>query len=296
MLAFFVTGGENMKTNQIYIPKEIIKDKRLTPTTKRVAFHLFHIYGWEKDTILPSRNSLAKKFESKSDTISKAYNLLQEYGYLKINPDNTFNFLLNNCDFTKKDLKNKMLCNLVGDFVVVPKFIIYCNEITAGELLAYIMFFDFYFSLTDKGFQLKKKELHATSVAKYYNVDASRLQKQIRSLKAKGYLDYNAVKTGTSSKYINFKFFYAEQKWIIYNGKTPVENKPTEEKIITKTVVKNEEYEELEKEYVPTEKEIAERNELVNQLNDYRKKEYEYRYINSDIKDQLYWLKKVLKK
>ena len=281
--------------NQIYLPKEIIKDKRLTPTTKRIAFHLFHIYGWEKDSILPSRISLSKKFQSKEDTIRKAYNLLQEYGYLQINEDNTFKFLLNNRDFHKEDLSNKQLCNQAGDFAVAPTFILYCNEITAGELLAYIMMFDFYFSITSNGFQLKKKEIHATSVAKYYGVDASTLQKQLRSLKSKGYIDFSAVKAKCASKYIGFKFFYAEQKWVIYNGKAPTEKQP-EERLITKTVEKNEEYEELEKEYIPTDEEIVERDNLIQQLNAYRKREYESKYLYSDIRDQLYWLRKVPKK
>lgn len=279
-----------MDTKMIYIPKEIIKDKRLTPTTKRIAIHLFHIYGWDNDTILPSRISLSKKFQMGNKQVIKAYNLLQEYGYLTINKDNTFKFQINGCNFTKKDLKNKQLCNLVGDFATAPTFILYCNEITAGELLAYIMMFDFYFSITSTGFKLKKKEIHATSVAKYYGVDASRLQKQLKSLKAKGYLDYTAVRAKCSSKYVGFKFFYAEQKWVIYNGRTPVENKPV--KTITKKVEKNIEYEELEKEYAPTKEEIIERDSLISKLSEYNKKEYEYKYIDSDIKTQIYWLRK----
>ena len=114
----------------IYLSKEILKDKRLTPATKLVAHHLFHISGWEKENIIPSAREIAKTLGIGKDSVISALKTLSDLDYLFINTNNTFTFKINGYEFNKKDLSNKMLCNIIGDFVIVPTVSLYCDLMT----------------------------------------------------------------------------------------------------------------------------------------------------------------------
>ena len=196
----------------IYLSKEILKDKRLTPATKLVAHHLFHISGWEKETIIPSQRQIAKTLGIEPKTVRIALKTLSDLDYLLINADNTFTFKVNGCEFNKKDLSNKMLCNIVGDFIIVPTVSLYCDMMTPAERDAYFKFFDFYFKIDFGGkFDIKKSEIHISSVSKYYGDNERGFRKHIQNIKEKGLIDYSVVSTGFGkSKLVGVKAYTFE--------------------------------------------------------------------------------------
>lgn len=220
-----------MKT--VYLSKEILKNNQLTPATKLVAHHLFHLSGWEEENTIQSAREIAKQLGITKPSALSALKTLQDLNFLKINEDNTFKFFINGISFNKADLSNKQCCNLVGDFVVVPTFSLYCDELTPAERDAYFKFFDFYFKIENKTFNLKKSEIHISSVATYYGDSERSFQKHIQNIKEKGYIDYKSLKTTSSgdikTKLIGVKAFTAEKRWIINNGKTI----KTKEEVIT---------------------------------------------------------------
>lgn len=260
----------------IYLSKEILKDKRLTPATKLVAHHLFHIYGWEEETLLPSQKHLAKILGIEPKTVRIALKSLSDLEYLFINTDNTFTFKINSCEFDKKDFSNKIICNMVGDFIIVPTVSLYCDLMTPAERDAYFKFFDFYFKIDFGGkFDIKKSEIHISSVSKYYGDNERGFRKHIQNIKEKGLIDYSVVPTGFGkSKLVGVKAYTFEKKWIINNGKTLT----TKEEIETKDLVKEEcsIKTEVNNDSV-TEEEI---NILVNKLPTFAKKEYNHIYSN----------------
>ena len=280
----------------LYLSKEILKDKRLTPSTKRIAHHLFHISGFEEEKEMPSNNDLRDKFNMSKPTVINAVKMLKEYDYLKIDEENNLHFFINGTEITSKDfLGDKLLCNMLGDFVVVPTFALYCNELTPAEFDAYAKFFDFYYNIEKDGtFSLKKRVVHINSVSTYYGDDESSFAEHIKNIKEKGYIDYKVIKNGKSSKLIGCKVFKAEQKWVIYNGKTQkIDNatiKTKEEVIQPKKTLEAE----LtgKEEYIPTEEEIAERDTLLKQLPDFWKREYNASISNGEIRNQIIWLKR----
>ena len=278
----------------VYLSKEILKDKRLTPATKLVAHHLFHIYGWEEETLLPSQKQLAKILGIEPKTVRIALKTLSELDYLFINSDNTFTFKINSFDINKKDLTNKMICNVVGDFVIVPTASLYCDLMTPAERDVYFKFFDFYFKIDFGGkFDIKKSEIHISSVSKYYGDNERGFRKHIQNIKEKGLIEYSVVPTGFGkSKLVGVKAYTFEKKWIINNGKTL----KTKEEIETKDLIKEEGLIETEKnnDSVIEEEEI---NALVNKLPAFVKKEYEQLYLNEkDNKVKYDWLIWKLKK
>ena len=196
----------------IYLSKEILKDKRLTPATKLVAHHLFHISGWEKENIIPSARQIAKTLGIGKDSVISALKTLSDLDYLLINEDNTFTFKINGCKFNKKDLSNKMLCNIVGDFIIVPTVSLYCDLMTPAERDAYFKFFDFYFKIDFGGkFDIKKSEIHISSVSKCYGDNERGFRKHIQNIKEKGLIDYSVVQTGFGkSKLVGVKAYTFE--------------------------------------------------------------------------------------
>ena len=196
----------------IYLPKEILKDKRLTPATKLVAHHLFHISGLEKENIIPSAREIAKTLGIGKDSVISALKTLSDLDYLFINSDNTFTFKINGCKFNKKDLSNKMLYIIVGDFIVVPTVSLYCELMTPAERDAYFKFFDFYFNIDFGGkFDIKKSEIHISSVSKYYGDNERGFRKHIQNIKEKGLIDYSVVTTGFGkSKLVEVKAYTFE--------------------------------------------------------------------------------------
>ena len=278
----------------IYLSKEILKDKRLTPATKLVAHHLFHISGWEKETLLPSQKQLSKILGIEPKTVRTALKTLSDLDYLFINTDNTFTFKINSFDINKKDLTNKMICNVVGDFVIVPTVSLYCDLMTPAERDVYFKFFDFYFKIDFGGkFDIKKSEIHISSVSKYYGDNERGFRKHIQNIKEKGLIEYSVVPTGFGkSKLVGVKAYTFEKKWIINNGKTL----KTKEEIETKDLIKEEVLIETEKNNtsVIEEEEIE---TLVNKLPVLVKKEYEQLYLNEkDNKVKYDWLIWKLKK
>ena len=277
----------------IYLSKEILKDKRLTPATKLVAHHLFHIYGWEEETLLPSQKQLAKILGIEPKTVRIALKTLSDLDYLFINSDNTFTFKINSFDINKKDLTNKMICNVVGDFVIVPTASLYCDLMTPAERDVYFKFFDFYFKIDFGGkFDIKKSEIHISSVSKYYGDNERGFRKHIQNIKEKGLIDYSVVPTGFGkSKLVGVKAYTFEKKWIINNGKILT----TKEEIETKYLVKEERSIETEvNNDSVTEEEI---DILINKLPTFAKKEYNHIYSNEKNNKAKYdWLIWKLKK
>lgn len=272
----------------IYLSKEILKDKRLTPATKLVAHHLFHISGWEKETIIPSQKQIAKILGIEPKTVRTALKTLSDLGYLFINADNTFTFKINCCEFNKKDLSNKMLCNIVGDFIIVPTVSLYCDLMTPSERDAYFKFFDFYFKIDFGGkFDIKKSEIHISSVSKYYGDNERGFRKHIQNIKEKGLIDYSVVPTGFGkSKLIGVKAYTFERKWIINNGKTLT----TKEEIETTEKIETEETTDI----FVTDETI---NTLVETLPTYVRLEYEKLYsYETDNKVKYDWLTWKIKK
>ena len=268
----------------IYLSKEILKDKRLTPSTKLVAHHLFHISGWEKENIIPSAREIAKTLGIGKDSVITALKTLSDLDYLFINEDNTFTFKINGCEFNKKDLSNKILCNIVGDFVIIPTVSLYCDLMTPAERDAYFKFFDFYFKIDFGGkFNIKKSEIHISSVSKYYGDNERGFRKHIQNIKEKGLIDYSVIPTGFGkSKLVGVKVYTVERKWIINNGKTLT----TKEEIETPEKVETETEETTD--IVITDETI---NTLVETLPTYVRREYEKLYsYETDNKVKYDWL------
>ena len=267
----------------IYLSKEILKDKRLTPTTKLVAHHLFHISGWEKENIIPSAREISKTLGIGKDSALSALKKLSDLDYLFINADNTFTFKINSFDINKKDLTNKMICNIVGDFVIVPTFSLYCDELTPAERDAYFKFFDFYFKIDFSGkFDIKKSEIHISSVSKYYGDNERGFRKHIQNIKEKGFIEYSVVPAGFGkSKLIGVKAFTAEKRWVINNGKTI----KTKEEVITHEIIKEEPIEEAKP--TITDETIT---KLVNKLPAFVRREYEALYSKDDNNSKYDWL------
>lgn len=266
----------------IYLSKEILKDKRLTPATKLVAHHLFHISGWEKETIIPSQKQIAKTLGIEPKTVRIALKTLSDLDYLFINADNTFTFKINGYELDKKDLSNKMLCNIVGDFIIVPTVSLYCDLMTPAERDAYFKFFDFYFKINLGGkFDIKKSEIHISSVSKYYGDNERGFRKHIQNIKEKGLIDYSIVPTGFGkSKLVGVKAYTFERKWIINNGKTLT----TKEEIETTEKIETEETTDI----FVTDETI---NTLVETLPTYVRIEYEKLYsYETDNKVKYDWL------
>ena len=267
----------------IYLSKEILKDKRLTPSTKLVAHHLFHISGWEKENIIPSAREIAKTLGIGKDSVISALKTLSDLDYLFINADNTFTFKINGCEFGKKDLSNEILCNIVGDFVIIPTVSLYCDLMTPAERDAYFKFFDFYFKIDFGGkFNIKKSEIHISSVSKYYGDNERGFRKHIQNIKEKGLIDYSVIPTGFGkSKLVGVKVYTFEKKWIINNGKTLT----TKEEIETPETVETVETEEITD---VTDETI---NTLVETLPAYVRREYEKLYsYETDNKVKYDWL------
>lgn len=208
----------------VYLSKEILKNNQLSPATKLVAHHLFHLSGWEQENVIQSSRQIGKQLGISHPTAISALTTLQDLGFLQINKDNTFNFLLNGILINKSELSNKQICNLVGDFVVVPTFSLYCDELTPAERDAYFKFFDFYYKIDNESFSLKKSKINISSVATYYGESERNFRKHIKNIKDKGYIDYKSVKTNSSegirTKLIGVKAFTADKRWIINNGKS----------------------------------------------------------------------------
>lgn len=286
-----------MNNKYIYLPKEIIKNKSLTPSTKLIYLHLFHLTGWPKEKYIPSNTAISNSLGISRRTVISSMQKLIEAGFLSIEEDRTFRLYINGiCFDNKSDLSNKEICNMFGNFVKVPTFSLYLDELTSAERIAYIMMFDFYFDIAEDGFKLKKQNVIISSVATYYGIDKSILQKQIASIRKKGYIDYTTVKSNDKSKNIGFKFFKAEKKWIIYNGKS---TKNKEAVITTKeeTIQPEEMAEEPIETYIPTEEELNELETLVDNIRpDLNLKWKNLVSKSDDFEYKITWLRKVQKK
>ena len=175
-----------------------------------------------------------------------------------------------------------MLCNIVGDFIIVPTVSLYCDLMTPAERDAYFKFFDFYFKIDFGGkFDIKKSEIHISSVSKYYGDNERGFRKHIQNIKEKGLIDYSVVPTGFGkSKLVGVKAYTFERKWIINNGKTLT----TKEEIETTEKIETEETTDI----FVTDETI---NTLVETLPTYVRIEYEKLYsYETDNKVKYDWL------
>lgn len=178
----------------IYLPNLVIKNSELTPSQKKVAYHLFYISSFaEQEHYLPTKASLAKTLNTTRPTISAAYKKLEELGFLVIK-DETFNFYLESREFHTEDLRNSKLCEMVGHFTRIPQSILYNPELTPAQLDTFIKFFGRNFKFENyatKIIPIGSSITSASIIAKEYNDNEQAFSKNIRFLKEHQFIDYD---------------------------------------------------------------------------------------------------------
>ena len=274
-----------------YYSREILKNKSIPDATKVVANHLIHLAGWKEDNILPSNHKLSETLSIPRPAIIKSINLLKEAGILVVNEDNTFKIKINGCEFSKESLGDKLRCNMMGNFVVVPSYLNYIDTITPSARIAAIMFFDFNFKIV-KGMPVVSKDTPTiTGVATYYGINKSTFKSRIQKCLEAEIFEYKVVQNGKEEKkIIGLKSISWIKTWI------------REDKLSAKTVKLQEEAKAEQKlenellgkeEYIPTEEDIKMRDELLSNITPAGKRDWEVRRIyDSRIDEQIIWLRK----
>ena len=274
-----------------YYSREILKNKSIPDATKVVANHLMHLAGWEKDNTLPSNHKLSETLSIPRPAIIKSINLLKEAGILVVNEDNTFKIKINGCEFSKESLGDKLRCNMMGNFVVVPSYLNYIDTITPSARIAAIMFFDFNFKIV-KGMPVVSKDTPTiTGVATYYGINKSTFKSRIQKCLEAEIFEYKVVQNGKEEKkIIGLKSISWIKTWI------------REDKLSAKTVKLQEEAKAEQKlenellgkeEYVPSEEDIKMRDELLSNITPAGKRDWDNRQLyNNRIDEQIIWLKK----
>ena len=274
-----------------YYSREILKNKSIPDATKVVANHLIHLAGWKEDNILPSNHKLSETLSIPRPAIIKSINLLKEAGILVVNEDNTFKIKINGCEFSKESLGDKLRCNMMGNFVVVPSYLNYIDTITPSARIAAIMFFDFNFKIV-KGMPVVSKDTPTiTGVATYYGINKSTFKSRIQKCLEAEIFEYKVVQNGKEEKkIIGLKSISWIKTWI------------REDKLSAKTVKLQEEAKAEQKlenellgkeEYVPTEEDIKMRDELLSNITPAGKRDWDNRQLyNNRIDEQIIWLKK----
>ena len=274
-----------------YYSREILKNKSIPDATKVVANHLIHLAGWKEDNILPSNHKLSEALSIPRPAIIKSINLLKEAGILVVNEDNTFKIKINGCEFSKESLGDKLRCNMMGNFVVVPSYLNYIDTITPSARIAAIMFFDFNFKIV-KGTPIVSKDTPTiTGVATYYGINKSTFKSRIQKCLEAEIFEYKVVQNGKEEKkIIGLKSISWIKTWI------------REDKLSAKTVKLQEEAKAEQKlenellgkeEYIPTEEDIKMRDELLSNITPAGKRDWEVRRIyDSRIDEQIIWLRK----
>lgn len=274
-----------------YYSKEILKDKSIPDSTKVVANHLIHLAGWEEDNILPSNHKLSETLSIDRVAVRKSINLLKEAGILVVNEDNTFKIMINGCEFSKENLGNEFINNMMGNFAVAPSYLNYIDTITPSARIAAIMFFDFNFKIV-KGMPVVSKDTPTiTGVATYYGINKSTFKSRIQKCLEAEIFEYKVVQNGKEEKkIIGLKSISWIKTWI------------REDKLSAKTVKLQEEAkaeQQLEdellgkEEYAPTEGDIKVRDELLSNITPAGKRDWDNRQIyNSRVDEQIIWLRK----
>lgn len=274
-----------------YYSREILKNKSIPDATKVVANHLIHLAGWKEDNILPSNHKLSEALSIPRPAIIKSINLLKEAGILVVNEDNTFKIKINGYEFSKESLGDKLRCNMMGNFVVVPSYLNYIDTITPSARIAAIMFFDFNFKIV-KGTPIVSKDTPTiTGVATYYGINKSTFKSRIQKCLEAEIFEYKVVQNGKEEKkIIGLKSISWIKTWI------------REDKLSAKTVKLQEEAKAEQKlenellgkeEYIPTEEDIKMRDELLSNITPAGKRDWEVRRIyDSRIDEQIIWLRK----
>ena len=180
-----------------YFPRQVLKDKTLTDSTKIVACYLIHIAGWEEDNILPSMNKLSDLVSVSKSKVSVAVNQLKEKEYIVVNNDNTFTFQINGIKFDKQDLSNPEVCHMFGNFVKAPMDLL-CNDLaTPSTRIAAIMFFEWNFDINEEGkYKIKREKVQIDAVATYYGINKNTFRSRIQKAKESQLIDYKTIKVG----------------------------------------------------------------------------------------------------
>lgn len=279
----------------IYLPKEILKNSNLRPSAKLLAFHLFHLCGWENKPVLDNISTISKEISIDRKTIREDISTLQKLDIIKINEDNTFKFFINSVEFDNKvDLSNKEICNLFGNFFKIPEFLYKIDIATPTMREAAIMFFEFNFDVDRSGFSVKHEKVCMESVSTYYHINYDTFKKRIQKCKEVGLFEYTIVPNGDKKLIIGAKTIEWERKWVRKDGK-----KVNYEKIEKIKIEENPEAELLEnellgkeEEYTPSEEDRKEVDRLLLNLKSCFKLEYERDIKYYRLDDQIVWLRK----
>ena len=274
-----------------YYSREILKDKSIPDATKIVANHLIHLAGWEEDNILPSFHKLSETLSIDRTVIRKSINLLEYKGILSVGDDNTFKIKLNNIEFSKENLGNNILNNMMGDFAVVPSYLNYIDTITPSARIAAIMFFDFNFKIVKGAPVVSKDKPTISGVATYYGVSKETFKKRMQKCLEAEIFEYKIVQNGKEEKkIIGLKNISWVKTWI------------REDKLSAKTVKLQEETSAEQKlenellgkeEYVPTDEEVKLRDDLLSNITSAGKRDWEVRRIyDNRVDEQIAWLRK----
>lgn len=279
-----------MKTKFIYLPKEILKNSNLRPSTKLLAFHLFHLCGWNENPTIDNISTLSKELSVDRKTVREDLSVLQDLDIIKIYEDNTFKFFINSVEFdNKKDLSNKEICNMFGDFFKIPTYLLYVDIATPTMREAAIMFFEFNFDVDRSGFSVKHEKVCMESVSTYFHINYETFKKRIQKCKEVGLFEYTIIPNGDKKLIIGAKTIEWERKWIRKDGKKvnykKIEKIKTEEEIIEPT-------EPVKEEYIPSEKDRKEVDRLLLNLKACFKLEYERDIKYYRLDDQIVWLRK----
>ena len=187
----------NTKMNsKVYLPLEVIKDGRLTAATKRVAFWLFQYVGWNNKTqYMPKDTFISQELHISSKTVQRARNSLIKTGYLSIDDNKEFHFYIAGLEYTNKaDLSNKEINNMFGNFIAVPRYINYIEDLTDAQVIILMMYFDYFFQYDGNEWKPKRKIVEK-DLANLYHLDYDTLTGQIADIKKAGWIDYKVMLT-----------------------------------------------------------------------------------------------------
>lgn len=273
-------------------PQEVLRDKSLTPADKIVAFHLFRFINDLGTAGMPKIETIASDLNITQRTVISAKSKLISKGYLSINKDNTYNFKLAGITYTTKDIRKKDIMNMLGNFIKVPLYMLYLEELTSAEKLYLMMFFDYFFEIIYENDNIsfrRKRNIKLTDLHNLYKdyAEYDAFKKALKSIKTKTeWIDWKTIVTTNKDGNVNHTILggFVPMAKLCFKAVTPEETKKEEEYKQT---------EEKEEEYIPTEEEIKERDRLLANIRPSFKTQYETQIINNRIDEQIIWLKRL---
>lgn len=276
-------------------PQEVLRDKSLTPADKIVAFHLFRFINDLGTAGMPKIESMVEDLNLSEGTIKRAKSKLISKGYLSINEDNTYNFKLAGITYTTKDIRKKDIMNMLGNFIKVPLYMLYLEELTSAEKLYLMMFFDYFFEIIYENDNIsfrRKRNIKLTDLHNLYKdyAEYDAFKKALKSIKTKTeWIDWKTIITTNKDGNVNHTIIggFVPMAKLCFKAVTPEEIKKEEE------YKQIEEKEEKQEEYIPTEEEIKERDRLLANIRPSFKTQYETQIINNRIDEQIIWLKRL---